>query len=163
MLDARAESLPLPDASIDFATVGDAWHWFDHERAADELARVTRPGGRVALVWQEPDTALAPPWTDALGRLLAPLYGDHPGFRDEQGRGPLSAHPAFDGLREHRVPFTWRPDHGTYVDYIGSASFVAGLDPGERARVLAQVAEVVPAGTLEVPFATRCWLTNRRS
>ena len=91
VLDARAESLPLPDASIDLVTVGDAWHWFDHERAADEVARVTRPGGRVALVWQEPDTALAPPWTDVLGRLLAPLYGDHPGFRDEQGRGPLSA------------------------------------------------------------------------
>jgi hypothetical protein len=61
------------------------------------------------------------------------------------------------------VPFVWRPSHERYVDYIGSTSFVAGLSAHERRRLLAQVAEVVPAGTLTVPFATTCWLTRRTS
>src|SRR3954454_15672783 len=41
-LDGRAGAVPLPDASVDAATIGDAWHWFDRARAADELARVVR-------------------------------------------------------------------------------------------------------------------------
>jgi SAM-dependent methyltransferase len=163
VLDGRAEAIPLPDASADLVTVGDAWHWFDHARAADELARVTKPGGRVALLWQTPDAEHRPAWTRALGPLLEPLRGDHPGFRDEQGRGPLAAHPAFDGLAEHDVAFVWEPSHEGYVDYIGSASFVAGLAPEERARLLARVADVVPEGTLSIPFVTRIWLTNRRT
>src|SRR3954451_8923654 len=28
-LDGTAENLPLADASVDAATIGDAWHWFD--------------------------------------------------------------------------------------------------------------------------------------
>src|SRR3954451_6743125 len=43
-LDGRAEALPLPDASLGGAVCGEAFHWFDGERAAAELARVLRPG-----------------------------------------------------------------------------------------------------------------------
>ncbi len=163
VLDGRAEAIPLPDASVDLVTVGDAWHWFDHERAADELARVTKPGGRVALLWQSPDETQSPAWTHLLGPLLEPLRGDHPGFRDQQGRGALDAHPAFTALTEHRVPFVWRPSRERYVDYIGSVSFVAGLASDDRRRLLARVAALVPEGALAVPFATRCWLTDRTS
>jgi SAM-dependent methyltransferase len=163
VLDGRAEAIPLADAYVDLVTVGDAWHWFDHERAAAEVARVTKPGGRVALLWQTPDEARSPAWTQLLGPLLEPLLGDHPGFRDEQGRGTFDAHPAFDALTERRVPFVWRPSRARYVDYIGSASFVAALAPEDRRRVLGRVAAVVPEGTLAVPFVTRCWLTDRTS
>ncbi len=161
VLDGRAEAIPLPDASVDLVTVGDAWHWFDHERAAEELARVTKPGGRVALLWQEPDETQSPAWTQSLGPLLEPLLGDHPGFRDQQGRGALDAHPAFNALTERRVPFVWRPSRDRYVDYVASFSFVAGLPSDARRQLLARVTGVVPEGRLAVPFVTRCWLTDR--
>jgi len=161
VLDGRAEAIPLADACVDLVTVGDAWHWFDHVRAAEELARVTKPGGRVALLWQTPSDAHAPAWTQLLGPLLEPLRGDHPGFRDEQGRGALDAHPAFDGLTERHVPFVWRPSRARFVDYIASVSFVAALPPDDRRSVLAEVAAVVPEGELAIPFVTRCWLTRR--
>lgn len=161
VLDGRAEAIPVADASVDLVTVGDAWHWFDHERAAEELARVTKPGGRVALLWQSPDEAQMPAWMRLLGPLLEPLRGDHPGFREGQGRGTLDAHPAFGALTERRVPFVWRTSRARVVDYIGSASFVAALTPADRRQVLAQVADVVPEGPLAVPFVTRCWLTDR--
>ena len=62
---ARAEALPLPDASVDGAVCSDAWHWFDGARAADELARVVRPGGGVVVCvtyprWHGSDDA--PDW-----------------------------------------------------------------------------------------------------
>jgi len=163
VLDGRAEAIPLADVCVDLVTVGDAWHWFDHARAAEELARVTKPGGRVALLWQTPDDAQLPAWARLVGPLLEPLRGDHPGFRDEQGRRKLDAHPAFGGLTEHRVPFLWRPSQARYVDYIASTSFIAALARGDRHRVLADVAAVVPDGELSIPFVTRCWITDRVS
>lgn len=53
-----AESLPLPDASLDAAVAAQAYHWFDHERAHAELARVIRPGGVFAAIWNDRDESL---------------------------------------------------------------------------------------------------------
>ena len=48
---APAEHLPLDDASVDAVFVAQAWHWFDHGTAAEEFARVVRPGGVLGLLW----------------------------------------------------------------------------------------------------------------
>jgi len=50
---ARAEATTLPDASVDFVTAGQAFHWFDHETARREFGRILRPGGWTALVWND--------------------------------------------------------------------------------------------------------------
>jgi SAM-dependent methyltransferase len=47
---APAETSGLDDASVDLAVAAQAAHWFDWPRYVDEVARVTRPGGLVALV-----------------------------------------------------------------------------------------------------------------
>jgi SAM-dependent methyltransferase len=46
-----AETTTLDDASVDFVTAGQAFHWFDPERARTEFARILKPEGWVALVW----------------------------------------------------------------------------------------------------------------
>ncbi len=46
-----AEATTLADASVDHVVAGQAFHWFDAERARAELARILRPGGRVVLLW----------------------------------------------------------------------------------------------------------------
>ena len=45
-----AEETKLPDASVDLVTAGTSWHWFDHVRALEEVARVLAPGGLLAVV-----------------------------------------------------------------------------------------------------------------
>ncbi len=55
-LNGRAEELPQPDASIDFAVAGQAFHWFDPAATKAELQRVLKPGRQVALIWNRRNT-----------------------------------------------------------------------------------------------------------
>lgn len=51
VVDAAAERLPASDGSIDAVwAVNTMHHWLDTSRAAGEISRVLRPGGRVVLV-----------------------------------------------------------------------------------------------------------------
>jgi ubiquinone/menaquinone biosynthesis C-methylase UbiE len=44
-----AESTPLPSASVNLITVGQAFHWFDAERFYTEAKRVLKPEGVLAI------------------------------------------------------------------------------------------------------------------
>jgi len=50
-IDATAESTTLGNASVDFITAGQAFHWFDREKAGAEFERILKPGGWVVLLW----------------------------------------------------------------------------------------------------------------
>ena len=60
-LPGSAERIPLDDASVDAVFAAQAFHWFDHDRAIPEIARVLRPGGVLALVWNGPDESRSNP------------------------------------------------------------------------------------------------------
>ena len=59
-VDGTAEATTLPDRSVDFITAGQSFHWFDHNRARKEFARILNPGGCVALIWNERLTNTSP-------------------------------------------------------------------------------------------------------
>lgn len=75
-VDARAEATGLGDASVDLVTAAQAFHWFDAAAARREFARILRPGGRVALVWNErcSDTTPFLRGYEALLRACVPRY-----------------------------------------------------------------------------------------
>src|ERR1051326_6182744 len=50
-VNATAEVTTLADRSIDFIVVGQAFHWFDHEKTKLEFKRVLKSDGWVVLVW----------------------------------------------------------------------------------------------------------------
>jgi SAM-dependent methyltransferase len=56
LIEGDAEDIPMPDASFD-ATLSVFGSMFapDHEQAAAEMTRVTRPGGRIGLATWTPD------------------------------------------------------------------------------------------------------------
>ena len=55
-----AEATTLPGASVDFIVVGQAFHWFEPAATRGEFSRVLRPGGWVAVLWNERMTDTTP-------------------------------------------------------------------------------------------------------
>jgi SAM-dependent methyltransferase len=67
-VDGTAEDLPLPDRSLDAVVAGQAYHWFDPVRAHPEIARVLRPGGTFAALWN--DAELSTSWTVRFAEII---------------------------------------------------------------------------------------------
>ncbi len=89
---ATAERTGLDEASIDLATAFQAFHWFDHAQALDEMVRILRPGGRAAVVYNERDES--DPFTAAYGDLVRRYQTDETERRRADG---LEAFAAFEG------------------------------------------------------------------
>lgn len=50
-INGTAENTTLQNSSVDFITVGTAFHWFDMEQFKKECQRILRPNGKVILAW----------------------------------------------------------------------------------------------------------------
>ncbi len=48
-VQALADRTPLPDGAVDLVTVATAFHWFDLPRFYDEVQRIARPAGILAI------------------------------------------------------------------------------------------------------------------
>jgi SAM-dependent methyltransferase len=52
-VNASAEASTLGDASVDFVTAGQAFHWFEPKATRREFVRILKPGGWVVVVWND--------------------------------------------------------------------------------------------------------------
>lgn len=52
-IEGTAENTTLPPSSIDLIIAGQAFHWFTPIPTQKEFARILRPGGAIALMWNE--------------------------------------------------------------------------------------------------------------
>ncbi len=50
-IEGRAEATRLADSLVDVITAAQAFHWFELEAARSEFARILKPDGAVAVVW----------------------------------------------------------------------------------------------------------------
>jgi len=52
-VDGSAEATTLANASADFVTAGQAFHWFDPQATRREFQRILKPGGFVVVAWND--------------------------------------------------------------------------------------------------------------
>jgi len=167
VLDGRAEAIPLPGASLDGAVCGDAFHWFDADRAAAELHRVLRPGGGLVLSCLQNEDHDGP-GTRELWALLRPLWerSSHPGIIEGRRGEALERHPGFAPVRRVEVPFDDALDRDGMLAWFASFSVIGALPEDERVAMLGRIAEVLDRnGAGEGPFRRQwradLWITRR--
>lgn len=157
-LAGTASSLPFTEGSFDTVACGQSFHWFSTAAALEEIRRILKPGGSLALVWNVRDETV--PWVAALTDLVEPYAGDTPRFRDGTWRDLFPGH-GFGPLREtHCTHSHSGPPARVIRDRILSISFIAALDDDTRQRVEADVQAIVDAepelaGKAQVSFPYR--------
>lgn len=156
VLAGAAERIPLGDGEVDAVFAGQSFHWFANDEALREIARVLRPGGVLALLWNR---ALDP----------LPLPADYAARIDELHDERRPTVPEDDVLERSGL-FGEKTE--TYVDHehvndregvlalAASVSWIASRD--DREEVLAELAAMLPEG--EYRFILRAevtWTTRR--
>ena len=159
VLDGTAEAIPLEDASADAVTVGQAFHWFDGAAALAEIHRVLRPGGALALVWNS--RPLENPVHAAIERIVAPHRGDAPAHASGAWRAAFEHTSLFGPLEERRFEHSRPHDADALADRVGSTSFVAALDDGPQADVIAAVRALAAEGPVDLPYVCEAFVCDR--
>jgi SAM-dependent methyltransferase len=160
LLDGTAEAIPLADGAVEVIAVAQAFHWFRTAAALDEIRRVLRPAGWLALTWNEPP---ATGWARDVWDLrhqLTGYTGDYPG---NGWSAVLDADPRF-GPRSTTVDSTTVMTSAEEVlRDSASRSYVISLDPDARRRVLDAVGTLLAehpalAGRSELTYERPCSL-----
>ncbi len=152
VLPGSAERIPLDDGSVDGVFAASAFHWFDKPVALPEIARVLRPGGLFAIVWNDGNDALPDPRPAEFVREANALRAAAVrGWNDEpRWENMLRDAGHFEDVHERTfVPHDHVLDRAGILDNLRSVSWIASRD--DREEVIARLGALVPDGTYAIP------------
>jgi ubiquinone/menaquinone biosynthesis C-methylase UbiE len=160
VLAGTAEAIPLDDACVDAVFVGEAFHWFDAERAVPEIARVLRPRGGLARLsnqWWETD----PPLPErALELLREPYVASGRAASVETWRDAF-ARSAFEPLRDETFASELTVDGETLLSLYQTTSSIAALPEAARAALAAELRALLD-GSYVLPVRVELTWTRLR-
>jgi len=157
----QVESMPYLSCHFDVVTAAQTLHRFAPGLAVTEIARVLRPGGHLAVVYQTRDDTV--PW---VRRLMGILQRVDPsamqGAYGDQSVAEVGESRYFRDL-ERQSFRTWVPT--TRAGLVAMAErrpAVAALPAHQREEVLAEVGALYDSSArapepLLLPFRTSCW------
>ena len=157
----QVESLPFLSCHFDVVTAAATLHRFAPGLALTEIARVLKPGGRLAVVYNTRDDTV--PWVKRLSALLQDV--DPQAMRGDFGVHSMDAvagSPYFARL-EHRTFRNWVPiTRPQLLAMVERRPAVRELESQRRAQLLADIATLYdgsarPPDPLLLPFQTSCW------
>jgi SAM-dependent methyltransferase len=169
----QAEELPAEDSTFDVVVAASSWHWVDEQRAVPEVARVLRPGGRLALVWNGPDRSVD--WMRSLwagGIVFSPEQQDAVDQRrrirhvvNMEAGGPSPFHPSETSLFRWTKPMT-RDD---LVALSATYSAIITMDDATREEHFNSMRRFIDAqpflagrDVIDVPMRAYCWRADKR-
>jgi SAM-dependent methyltransferase len=160
-VEGSADAIPLGDASVDAVFVGEAFHWFGNDAAVAEIARVLRPGGILAILFNQVDGDFEP----ALPKTFWDAYHARaiekpPEQRVSTGlwRAPFPG--PFEPFTEASYPNPVEVDREGILAQVASWSMIAALPEPDRMRLLAELRELVPDELYRHPLRTDLYWTR---
>jgi SAM-dependent methyltransferase len=168
VLGGTAESIPLADGAAYAVLVGEAFHWFDGDRALPEIHRVLRARGGLALIWH--NGRWEGPWSEELFARLDQV--PTPDVRPENRPHTKLWQRAFDGselfdpLHSETFERVLQLTVPEAVDLITSWSYVAARPAAERDDLRGELAEILRRhlgeAPVEIDYVTAIDVTRRR-
>lgn len=152
--EGTAERIPLAAGSVDAVLVGQAFHWFDPELALPEIARVLRPGGVVAGLWNQGDRDVD--WIKGLDEVTR----GEACFADLSDEVEVPADERYEPVQRQRFPNRLRYTRDSLTAMVATHSRLLLLPEDERAQLLARVRGYLAARPetqreeFEVPLVT---------
>ena len=155
-LDGTAEAIPLPDGSVDVVTVAQAFHWFRFEEALAEISRVLRPGGALAILFNQRDERheWVQAWNDAIewhNRRIS--Y-----YQTTDWVGVLTA-AGFVGVEHAEVEWDQPMTRELVAARIRSVSYIAEEPPAVQQEYVERVLPLVEGfeEPFDLPYVTHTW------
>jgi SAM-dependent methyltransferase len=149
-----AEAIPLPDSSVDVVTVAQAFHWFDAPRALREIARVLRPGGGLAILWNERDETT--PWVAEMSRAIRWHERTVSRYQHVDWADVVAEPGLFTPLEEEQISWDQPVTRDLLADRVRSISYIAAMPEPERERNVADVVGLVSRLSEPFPLPYRC-------
>jgi SAM-dependent methyltransferase len=162
-LPGSAERIPLDDGSVDGVFAAQAFHWFDKPVALPEIARVLRPGGVFAIVWNQGNDDLPDPRPAEFVRQVNVLHDaalqrweDEPEWEDLLRDCGL-----FEDVHDRSfVSHDHVLDRAGILDNLRSVSWIASRD--DREDEVARLGALLPDATYAIPNrASIIWARKR--
>lgn len=131
--DGTAEATGLGDGSVDLVLCAQSYHWFEPVAACREFGRVLRPGGRLALMWNDADES-EPVSRGYYDLVRAASAGVGPTSHQTVAKDPHVEAPFADAqLRRLHFRNEQRLDEDGLIGRAMSASYVPKVgEPAER-------------------------------
>lgn len=157
VLVSRAEALPFADSTFDVVCGAQMWHWVDIAVATPEVVRVLKPGGALAVWWNEVDADGLPWWDAQQDRLEAgnPTY--RRSYRSRDYAVELS--PYFSSVEVWTTRWKRELDWLTYERWLRSKSYVQAMADVEGfvAAERESLSVAFPTGRIVEPFRVSLW------
>jgi SAM-dependent methyltransferase len=145
--DGVAERIPVGDGEADAVFAGQSFHWFANDVAVGEIARVLRPGGVLAMMWNQSDDPS--PLPEPYRRRISELHDEgRPPPVDEQ---ILERFP-FGEEHEEVVKHQQVSSRDDVLAFAASVSWIAKRE--DRAEILEELATLLPPGEYVFPLRT---------
>jgi SAM-dependent methyltransferase len=141
----RGEQIPLRDNSSELVVCATAWHWLRTAEAIEEIRRVLRPGGHLALWWANNEWGDGIAWEDAQSEVFErwdSVRGSVPPTIDG-----VVAREAADDLRRRGLEvvleqdFSWTRDvtREEHLRLLATHSNNLALPESDRRELLAEI------------------------
>lgn len=157
-VDATAEATTLGSETVDFVTAAQAFHWFDQHKARREFARILRPGGWVALIWNERRLD-STPFLEAYEDLLLRYGTDYAQVRHENVTGGIDAFFGPDPFKVKTLENSQDFDFESLKGRLLSSSYAPDSDHPNFKPMLAKLEELFAAhghdGIVSFEYDTR--------
>lgn len=161
VLSCQAENISLADQAVDVVVAAQAFHWFANDKALQEIHRVLKPGGFLALIWNNRDKEVA--WVAELDKIFDSYYGDDvPRQQNMKWKDVVDEFAGFEALQStclYNVKQTGPLQ--MVLDRVLSVSVIASRSEDEKRQVAEQVTKLLEnhpdtkaSNTYTLPYRT---------